>query len=136
MYDSVVIKSAIVNKDERERGERRKLNFGHTVGHAVEKTTDAFLHGEAISIGMVVATKLSARRGLLSKQEAKRVQDLLAKLTLPTSLDVEREKMVDAMKKDKKRMGDQIDFVLLNGIGKAVLEKIPIKELEDMVFDL
>ncbi len=66
VYDSVVIKSEIVNRDEKETGERRKLNFGHTFGHAVEKITGA-PHGEAVSIGMMVAARLSARRGYLAK---------------------------------------------------------------------
>lgn len=136
VYDSVVIKSSIVSQDEKEKGERKKLNFGHTFGHAIEKTTNALLHGEAISVGMVVASKLSSKRGLLSTQDVKRIEKLLLKLELPITLDTDREKMVDAIKKDKKKMGDDIDFVLLGGIGNAVLEKISIKDLEDAVFDL
>lgn len=136
IYDSVVIKSTIVNLDEREKGERKKLNFGHTFGHAIEKTTDVLLHGEAISVGMVVASNLSAKRGLLSKQEAKRIETLLAMLELPVTLDLDRKKMIDAIKRDKKREGDNIDFVLLDGLGNAILEKISIKELEEVVFDL
>jgi 3-dehydroquinate synthase len=136
VYDSVVIKSSIVNRDETEKGERRKLNFGHTFGHAVEKTTDELLHGEAISVGMVVASKLSEKRGLLSTQDTKRVEALLTRLELPISLVTNREKMMDAIKRDKKRIGDDIDFVLLDGIGNAILEKISIRELEEVVFDL
>ncbi|MBW2215712.1 MAG: 3-dehydroquinate synthase [Deltaproteobacteria bacterium] len=136
VYDSVVIKSTIVNRDEREKGERKKLNFGHTFGHAIEKTTDILLHGEAISVGMVVASHLSASKGLLSKQDVERIETLLAMLELPTTLDMNQKKMIDAIKRDKKRQGDDIDFVLLDGIGNAVLEKISIKELEDVVLDL
>jgi len=136
VYDSVVIKSTIVNLDEREKGERKKLNFGHTFGHAIEKTTDILLHGEAISVGMVVATNLSAKRGLLSKKDAKRIETLLARLELPVTLDLDRKKMIDAIKRDKKREGDKIDFVLLDSVGHAILEKISIKELEEVVFDL
>ncbi|MBW1850580.1 MAG: 3-dehydroquinate synthase [Deltaproteobacteria bacterium] len=136
VYDSVVIKSSIVSQDEKEKGERKKLNFGHTFGHAIEKTTNALLHGEAISVGMVVASKLSSKRGLLSTQDVKRIEKLLLKLELPITLYTDKEKMVDAIKKDKKKIGDDIDFVLLGGIGNAVLEKISIKDLEDAVFDL
>jgi 3-dehydroquinate synthase len=136
VYDSVVIKSTIVNRDEREKGERKKLNFGHTFGHAIEKTTDVLLHGEAISVGMVVASHLSANKGLLSKQDVQRIETLLGKLELPITLDIDRNKMIDAIRRDKKRQGDNIDFVLLDGIGNAVLEKISIKELESVVFDL
>jgi 3-dehydroquinate synthase len=136
VYDSVVIKSTIVNRDEREKGERKKLNFGHTFGHAIEKTTDVLLHGEAISVGMVVASHLSANKGLLSKQDVQRIETLLDKLELPITLDMDRKKMIDAIRRDKKRQGEKIDFVLLDGIGNAVLEKISIKELESIVFDL
>ncbi len=135
VYDSVVIKSSIVNRDEKEKGERKKLNFGHTFGHAIEKTTGALLHGEAISVGMVVASKLSERNGLLSTQDAERIRLLLAELGLPTSLDADKEKMFDAIKKDKKRKRDDIDFVLLDGIGNAVIRKISIRDLEDVVFE-
>ena len=136
VYDSIVIKSRIVNIDEREKGERRKLNFGHTFGHAIEKTTDELLHGEAISVGMVVASKLSAKRGLLSTQDTNRIEAVLTGLELPISLDMDREKMIDAIKKDKKRVGNDIDFVLLDGIGKAILEKISIKDLQEVMLDL
>ncbi len=136
VYDSVVIKSTIVNLDEREKGERRKLNFGHTFGHAIEKTTNMLLHGEAISVGMVVASNLSVKKGLLSGEEAKRIEALLALLELPVTLDLDRKKMIDAIKRDKKREGDNIDFVLLESLGNAILEKISISELEEVVFDL
>jgi 3-dehydroquinate synthase len=136
VYDSVVIKSAIVNKDEREKGERKKLNFGHTFGHAIEKTTDAFLHGEAISVGMVVAAQLSVKKGMLLPADFRRIKGLLSSLDLPITLEADKKKMVDAIRKDKKRMGDDIDFVLLEGIGKAVLRKISVRELEEVVFDL
>jgi len=136
VYDSIVIKSTIVNRDEREKGERKKLNFGHTFGHAIEKATDVLLHGEAISVGMVVASHLSASKGLLSKQDVERIETLLGNLELPITLNIDRKKIVEAIRRDKKRQGDDIDFVLLDGIGNAVLEKISIKELENVVFDL
>ncbi|SPD72019.1 3-dehydroquinate synthase [uncultured Desulfobacterium sp.] len=136
VYDSVVIKSGVVNMDEREKGERKKLNFGHTFGHAIEKTTDAFLHGEAISVGMVVASQLSVTKTLLLPSDFERIKELLVKLDLPTTLRADKDMMVDAIKKDKKRVGDDIDFVLLEGIGKAVIRKISVKELEEAVSDL
>ncbi len=136
VYDSIVIKSNIVNRDEKERGERKKLNFGHTFGHALEKTTKDILHGEAISIGMVVASKLSQKKGLLSAEDFKRIKNLLIKLKLPVRWDTDKRKLVEAIKKDKKRDGEYIDFVLLNGIGNAVIEKISIRELEDVILDL
>ena len=132
VYDSIVIKSSIVNRDEKEKGERRKLNFGHTFGHAIEKIK-GIPHGEAVSAGMVVATSLSEKRGHLPVKDAERITGLLKKLNLTTRPQVDLETVVDALRRDKKRKGDNIDFVLLQGIGHAVVERISIKELGAMV---
>ena len=133
--DSIVIKSSIVNRDEKETGERRKLNFGHTFGHAIEKTTGAS-HGEAISAGMVIASVLSNKRGYLSAEDAEKIEGLLEKLKLPTQLPFDLGTVLDALRKDKKRNGNSINFVLLRAIGHAVVEKISIKELETVISDL
>jgi len=134
VYDSVVIKSAIVNRDEKEKGERRKLNFGHTFGHAIEKTIGV-PHGEAVSAGMVIASELSVKRGYLLAKIAERIKILLQKLKLPTSLQADRKTVLDALRKDKKRRGDHINFVLLEDIGKPFVDQISIKELESVIHD-
>ncbi|MEZ4525982.1 MAG: 3-dehydroquinate synthase [Desulfobacterales bacterium] len=135
VYDSVRIKSGIVNRDEKEKGERRKLNFGHTFGHAVEKITK-IPHGQAVSIGMSVAADLSVRRGYLKQEDADRICTLLTNLKLPVRIFLDREKVLDALRKDKKRQGDSIHFVLLRHIGEAIVEEIRIKELEDAIHDM
>lgn len=132
VYDSVVIKSQIVNRDEKEGGERRKLNFGHTLGHAIEKVTGVG-HGEAISAGMAAAAKLSENKGYLSATERERIEKLLQNLKLPTSIEANREKLIRAIMRDKKREKDNIHFVLLEGIGKAVVEQIAIDELIEAI---
>jgi 3-dehydroquinate synthase len=132
VYDSIVIKSGIVNQDELEKGARRKLNFGHTFGHAYEKTAGV-PHGEAVSAGMVMAAALSVKRGRISDEDAGRIKTLLQRIGLPVTIQAERKKVFDALKKDKKRKGDQIYFVLLDGIGKAVVDQISIKELEAVI---
>ncbi|RJP84196.1 MAG: 3-dehydroquinate synthase [Desulfobacteraceae bacterium] len=132
IYDSVAIKAGVVNRDETEKGERRKLNFGHTFGHAVEKTT-GLPHGEAVSIGMVVAAKLSAARGMLMPDDVDRIIQLLSCFHLPTRMDSDREKILDALARDKKREGDGIHFVLLTAIGNAVVEKITVAEISQSV---
>ncbi|MBW1841363.1 MAG: 3-dehydroquinate synthase [Deltaproteobacteria bacterium] len=132
VYDSVVIKSSIVNRDEKEKGERRKLNFGHTFGHAIEKTL-AVPHGEAVSAGMVVASALSVKRSCLPAGDAERIEKLLAALKLPTRLEVDRKMILDALRKDKKRERDSIHFVLLQGLGNAFVEEISITELEKVI---
>lgn len=135
VHDSVQIKSMVVNNDEREKGERRKLNFGHTFAHAVEKIT-GHPHGDAVSIGMVVAASLSYKRGLLSKESVERLIALLKQLQLPIQITLERSRVLDALKKDKKREGDKINFILLTRIGNAVVEEISISELESVLDDM
>ena len=133
VYDSIVIKSAIVNQDELEKGARRKLNFGHTFGHAFEKTT-AVPHGEAVSVGMVMASALSVKRGRLSAEDAGRIKTLLQTIGLPVNIHAEGKRVFDALKKDKKRKGDHIYFVLLNEIGDAFVDQFPINELEAVIY--
>lgn len=132
VYDSVVIKSGIVTRDERESGERKKLNFGHTFGHSIEVVCGV-PHGEAVSVGMLLAARLSEARGCLIKEDVERIETLLKNLKLPTELPANKQKVLDALKRDKKRKGDCIDFVLLQRIGKAILEQIPITELKQIV---
>ena len=108
----VAIKAAVVQRDEHEQGERRKLNFGHTFGHALEKATDA-LHGEAVSVGMLIAAALSVNRGLLPQATYQRLRALLTNLRLPTRMAFDREAVLEALGKDKKRTGDTVHFVLL-----------------------
>jgi 3-dehydroquinate synthase len=129
VHRSVVIKAQVVNRDEREAGERRKLNFGHTLGHAIEKTL-GISHGAAVSVGMVLAARLSHRKGMLSEAELARITALLQRLGLPVKMDFDRRLIIDALKKDKKRQQDQIHFVLLQGLGNAVVIPIAIAELE------
>ena len=128
VYDSVVIKAGVVNRDETEKGERRILNFGHTIGHAIEKTTGA-PHGEAVSIGMVAAATIAHRCGLLSEKDAARIEDLLTRMNLPTRLSGHREAILSAMRKDKKREGDDILFVLPEGIGKTVIRPVSLSQI-------
>lgn len=129
VYDSVALKSDIVNRDEKEAGERRKLNFGHTLGHAVEKTTGVS-HGEAVAVGMVFAAGLSVARGMLSPADAERLTALIDAYGLPTTIPADANQLMDALRHDKKRTGEGIHFVLLDGLGSAVIQEIPIAELE------
>ena len=131
VYNSVSIKSSIVNLDEKETGERRKLNFGHTFGHAFEKTRGV-PHGEAVSVGMVVASELSVKKGYLSLEDGKRIEKLLQALKLPTRFPFDGERVLGALRKDKKREGDEIYFVFLQGIGRAAVKKISMVDLEAM----
>jgi 3-dehydroquinate synthase len=132
VYDSVVIKSRFVNRDAREKGLRRQLNFGHTFGHAIEKTLQV-RHGEAVSAGMVLASELSVKRGYLQDPHATRLYGLLEKYGLPVRLPYDKNEVLTAIKMDKKRDGDHIKFVLLREIGRAYVDDVPIQELEKLV---
>ena len=129
VYDSVKIKSGIVSRDEKEKDERRKLNFGHTFGHAFEKNL-GIPHGEAISAGMIIASRLSVKKGLLKEEEYERLKRLIELFGLPVELPFDRVKAVNAIRKDKKRENSSLHFVFLSGIGSAVVKEIPIRELE------
>ena len=129
---SVRIKSSIIRRDESEKGERRILNFGHTFGHAIEMTAGV-PHGAAVSMGMALASSLSVKRGLLTTEENRRLQVLLNDVGLPTRFESETESLFEAIGKDKKRAGEHIHFVLLDGIGNAVVEKMTINKIKDML---
>lgn len=135
LFDSVEVKAKVVEADEREKGERRLLNFGHTFAHAIEKLT-GILHGEAVSMGMVLAAKVSENLGMISSDDTERITQVLKKYGLPVVPNVEVASLFDSMKKDKKREGKEIHLVLLEGIGKAVTKKVQYSQLETIVNDL
>jgi len=129
VHRSVEIKAGVVTRDEREHGERRKLNFGHTFGHAIEKLT-GIPHGEAVGIGMVLAARLSVAKGWLSTNHADRLEKVIDAYGLPVSPPVDRSAMLDALRKDKKRAGDRIHFVFLDDLGSARVAEIDLAELQ------
>jgi 3-dehydroquinate synthase len=119
------IKAKVVGQDETESGQRAILNFGHTIGHALEAISHygKYLHGEAIAIGQVAAAKLSARGLGLSAREVVRINDLFERTGLPTSAKLntrQRQRLLGAMRLDKKVSGGEITFVLAKRIGKVV----------------
>lgn len=120
---NLAIKATIVSADEQERvGTRSLLNFGHTIGHAIEYASDyRMLHGEAISLGIVAAVHVSVRRAGLSLGEAERIVAVLRGRQLPTALpeNFPREKIFDAVVRDKKFKGGRIRFVVAHDIGRA-----------------
>ena len=126
---SVRVKVDIVNRDELEAGERRKLNLGHTWGHAVEKT-DSIPHGQAVSIGLAFAARFSEQRGFLNKTQRKEIIGLLKLLGLPTETNTPAVLIYDAIQKDKKKEDDKIHFVFIKEIGSVEVIPIPLKELK------
>ena len=125
---SVEIKMKIVEKDEREEGERRLLNFGHTIGHAIEAVS-GLKHGLAIARGMYFSSLISYEEGYLSKDKFNRIVSLLRALELvPDTLQINRS-YLDMVRMDKKREKDIIHFVLLKDIGEAFIRDMKLKDL-------
>lgn len=135
MARSLPIKLAIVEADEREKGERKKLNFGHTLGHALEKVV-TISHGEAVSAGMCFAAMLSQRYSGLRACEYERLLALLRALHLPLQVPVAKQRLKAAIFHDKKRHGGAIDFVMLERIGKTRIVSLPIVDLKEAIDDL
>ncbi len=123
--DSVAVKVKVVQGDELESGQRMILNFGHTLGHAIEKTT-RIRHGHAVAVGMAAAVQVSVSTGLLKRTEAGRMVSLIEKFGLPTKINFNCALVLDAIRKDKKRRGVEINMVLLSGIGKPVIQRISL----------
>jgi len=127
---NVTIKSTVVEKDEFEHGERRLLNFGHTLGHAIENLYE-LSHGEAISIGMVAACMISEE--YTDFKDTSRVITTLKKYGLPTLAEFDPKAVMNVLRMDKKRVRDSMNYVLLNKIGQGVVKAIPIVQLEKLV---
>jgi 3-dehydroquinate synthase len=128
-------KCAVVSEDEKESGKRRILNFGHTFAHAFEKL-GRIPHGEAVSIGMVIAAGFSRRLGMISPEKVERLRELLLAFGLPVHYEGSLAKAFDAMKRDKKRGGDSIHMVLLKELGTAFIQKVPLTEMKIWIDDL
>ena len=127
---NVQLKAKVVQKDEFEKGDRKLLNFGHTLGHAIENE-HALLHGHAISIGMVYAAKIS--QVLRGFKDTGLLVDTLKKYGLPTAMHFDIERAMEVMQKDKKKATAGMQYVLLNKIGNAVYETIPMKSLQKLI---
>lgn len=132
IYESCSIKARIVEKDEKDLGERQLLNFGHTLGHAIERYYDfnQYSHGEAVSIGMATITKNSEYLGITAQGAAERIINVLNKYDLPVNImqDV-NEKLIELTFNDKKSTGDNIQLVVLDEIGKAKIILVSKKDL-------
>lgn len=132
---AVAVKVAVVGEDERESGRRAILNFGHTVGHAIEAASGyELLHGEAVSLGMVCALALGEARGVTAPGLRQRAQALLTRLSLP--VDAKARLTSDVLARidvDKKRRTDAVRFVLVPRPGEATLCDIPLQELKQQV---
>jgi 3-dehydroquinate synthase len=133
---SCEIKGDVVSQDERDNGVRQLLNFGHTVGHAIEKVQHfkGFSHGEAISAGMVLMTRITESMGITMKGTTEKIRETLHKFNLPVEMpEVAVPELIEAMRVDKKLRSGKITIVCLERMGKAVLKTLNLEELEGMI---
>ncbi len=132
---SCQIKARVVEMDEKDRGIRSVLNYGHTIGHALESLSGyrKYYHGEAISIGMVGASIIASKLGMISNKDVKRHKELLSRIGLPISLEgLSTDEIILQMERDKKFMNAGNRFVLLEGIGKAkILSRVSWDVIKD-----
>lgn len=126
------IKARIVEQDEFDTRERMLLNFGHTLGHAVEKTFhfDRYSHGEGVGIGMVLLTRQSEKLGLTECGTADRLAALLQKFQLPVNVQMQQDEFLRAIVLDKKKRGSSLTLILLRKIGESFLQKIEFEALK------
>ncbi|MCD5406323.1 MAG: 3-dehydroquinate synthase [Desulfotomaculum sp.] len=134
------IKALVVEADETEQGVRAILNYGHTVGHALETLAGygAYRHGEAVAVGMAVEANISQKLGLIATNIAYRVKSLLAKFGLPVALPLlDAQELISLMYKDKKVFNDTLTLALINNIGQAIIkqdvpEEIILQAIEEI----
>ncbi len=130
----VGMKRDIVEADEFEQGERKLLNFGHTLGHAIEKQSKySVSHGKAVAIGMVLITKAAVKQGVCPEECLTLLESLLEKYELPSNTVFSIEELFDGAMADKKRSGDSIDIVIPVAVGKSEIKRIDMEKLKHWI---
>ena len=130
----IAYKAGVVERDEKEQGERKCLNLGHTIGHAIEKCSSfAIPHGHAVAAGLAIMARSAERLGWSEPGTAARICDCLQKNDLPISTDYAAQDLAKAAASDKKRAGSDITVVVPTAIGRCVLRKMPVSELLPLI---
>ncbi|MDR3286630.1 MAG: 3-dehydroquinate synthase [Prevotellaceae bacterium] len=129
---SIQHKADIIQRDEFENGERRMLNFGHTLAHAIERNSD-ISHGFAVSAGMMFSAKISQHLNLISHNDVARIKNLLAALGLPFSTNIDDKLLFKTLINDKKKNNDEINFVLIKSIGTSTEMRINIDDFKNLI---
>ncbi|MDP0505737.1 MAG: 3-dehydroquinate synthase [Fusobacterium sp. JB019] len=129
------IKGKIVENDELDKGERMVLNFGHTIGHAVEKYYgfEKYTHGEGVGIGMIRMTSTTEKLNITEKGTVERIKKLLEKFNLPTSVQMDSLEIHKIIKMDKKKSGSKITVIVLKRLGQGELMKIDFKDIDKYI---
>lgn len=132
VYRAIKVKADIVERDEREHGDRRKLNLGHTLAHAIEKSSSKMNHGEAVAVGLSLISDAAARRGLLSAADKERICSLLQRTGFDLTPPVAMRVLLKAVSKDKKSEGDVLNVVFPTAIGACEVVPMPLEEFRAM----
>lgn len=133
---AVLLKADVVESDEREGGRRKLLNLGHTIGHAIEKCSSEFLHGEAVAIGMVNIADISISEGLLDPEAAARIKRVLERMELPTHTSIDHNRLYKALLSDKKKEVKHIDLILIKSVGEAIIKPYGLEAVEALICNL
>jgi len=131
----IEVKAGIVNRDINEMGIRAILNYGHTIGHAIESNT-GMPHGEAVAFGMIVESQIAKKLGLTPDDEAERLKSVIKAFGLPVELNIDPEALAQAIEKDKKAAGDSIKFPVVGLMGICELIEIKLEDLKRIINDL
>lgn len=130
----VELKNQVVSEDEFDTGLRQLLNFGHTIGHSIEKCSNfEITHGHGVAIGMAIITRGSASLGITPTDDAKRLENLIKKYNLPTECEFSADDLYAPAVSDKKRTGGDITVIVMEKVGKCVLHKIPVENLKELI---
>ncbi len=134
IFECVDIKRGVVERDEKEQGERALLNFGHTIGHGIEKLYNfsGVSHGEAVGIGMLMISEIGEKAGLTEKGTADRIKAVLEKYNMKTSDNHSAESIIEAMQSDKKRTLNGINFVMLKSIGNSFIYPVENEKINKL----
>ncbi|MGL5380318.1 3-dehydroquinate synthase [Clostridium sp.] len=129
IYTCCDIKREVVERDEKDTGDRMLLNFGHTIGHGIEQYFNykKFTHGEAVAIGMYAITKISEGLGISKEGTANEIKELLIQNNLPYKMEIAMENILEAITLDKKNLGKTLNVILLNQIGDSIIYKTNIE---------
>jgi 3-dehydroquinate synthase len=133
VYRAIKVKADIVERDERESGDRRLLNLGHTLAHAIEKSSSKFNHGEAVAVGLAMIAEVAANRDMLAVADKERIVNLLLRAGFALEPPVEVRTLLKAVKRDKKAEGNSIHVVFPLGVGNCCVEKMPLEEFKALV---
>ena len=132
VYRAIRVKADIVERDERESGDRRLLNLGHTLAHAIEKSSSKFNHGEAVACGLNLVAEASCKRGDLAPDVCERIRNLIVRAGFQLESPVAMSQLLKEISKDKKAEGAAINVVFPQDIGRCVVEKMPVDDFRAM----